>query len=116
MLLSVLALGRLLRSAGRALADPTTRGLVVLTALILLGGTSFYATVEGWSVLDASYFSVVTLTTIGFGDLTPVSDAAKVFTMVYSLVGIGVLASFVASIAIFVRQDWDDRHGRRHRS
>jgi hypothetical protein len=36
--------------------------------------------------------------------------------MVYSLVGIGVLASFVASIAIFVRQDWDDRHGRRHRS
>lgn len=73
--------------------------------MLLVIGTAFYSGAEGWSVLDAPYFSVVTLTTIGFGDLAPTGNGVKPFTIVYSLVGIGVLASFVASIALFARAD-----------
>lgn len=106
MLTTVLATARLLRRVVRALGDPATRGVVVLAALTLLSGTIFYTTVEGWRVLDA-----VTLTTIGYGDLVPSSDLAKAFTMVYSLTGIGVIATFVAALATATRRDGDDDGG-----
>ena len=49
-------------------------GLIVLT---ILTGTLFYHAVEGWRFLDALYFSVATLTTVGYGDFTPQTDAGK---------------------------------------
>ena len=113
MLASLVALSRLFALLGRAIRDPATRGLVVLTAVLLGIGTAFYRVAEGWSVIDALYFSVVTLTTIGYGDLVPTGDAAKLFTITYSLVGIGVLASFVASMAVFARADREERRDRR---
>jgi voltage-gated potassium channel len=69
----------------------------VLGLLIL--GTLFYTRVEGWRPLDSLYFTVVTLTTVGFGDLAPRTDAGKVFTMVYIVVGIGLLSGFVILLA-----------------
>lgn len=110
MIATVLATLRFLRALASSLADPATRGLVVLAGLTLTIGMLFYRWAEGWSWLDALYFSVVTLTTIGFGDLLPTSDGAKIFTMIYSLVGIGIIASFVTSLALATRDRWD-RHG-----
>ena len=104
MIATVLATVHLLRALARALTDPATRGVVVLAALTLAIGTGFYVRAEGWSVVDALYFSVVTLTTIGFGDLVPTSAGAKLFTVVYSLVGVGLIASFVAALALHARR------------
>jgi voltage-gated potassium channel len=105
MMVTLVALWRLFRILGRGLADPASRGLVLLSLLLIAGGTWFYAVAEGWSVTDALYFSVVTLTTIGFGDLVPTRDLTRIFTVVYSLLGIGVLASLIASLAVFARED-----------
>ena len=116
MLATMFAVLRLLRAIGRALAEPATRGVVLLAALLLAGGTAFYARAEGWSVVDALYFSVVTLTTIGYGDLAPTSDATKLFTVVYSLAGIGVIAAFVTSLALVTRADAGRLVHHRHRS
>ena len=116
MLATLVAFSRLFAALGRAIRDPATRGLVALTAVFVVIGTDFYSRAEGWSVLDALYFSVVTLTTIGFGDLAPTGNDAKIFTIIYSLVGIGVLASFVASMAVFARADVEERHDRRQRT
>jgi voltage-gated potassium channel len=79
--------------------DPEVRGLLVFVALLLLAGTLFYHKVEGWSGLDSLYFTVVTLTTIGYGDFVPHTATGKIFTMVYILLGLGVLAVFVSTIA-----------------
>ena len=87
------------RAAWRALQEPRTRGLVYATLLIIVFGAVFYRTVEGWRWLDAFYFTIITLTTVGYGDLAPQSDAAKLFTMFYILVGLGIIGSFVALIA-----------------
>jgi voltage-gated potassium channel len=114
LITSLLATVRLFRMLGRALAEPATRGIVLLSGVILGGGTLFYMRVEGWSAVDALYFSVVTLATIGYGDLVPTSDASKLFTVVYSLIGIGVLASLIAALAISVRREADDQPRRRH--
>jgi voltage-gated potassium channel len=54
----------------------------------------------GWSPLEALYVSVVTLTTVGYGDLTPSTVVVgKVFTILYILMGIGIILGFVNAVA-----------------
>lgn len=67
--------------------------------LVLLSGMLFYQAVEGWRWLDALYFSVMTLTTIGYGDLHPTTDFSKIFTMIYALVGMGLFVAFATQLA-----------------
>lgn len=70
-----------------------------MTGILLMTGTIFYSTVEGFEILDALYFSFTTLTTIGYGDFAPATAFGKIFTMLYSLIGLGVMASFVVTVA-----------------
>ncbi len=57
----------------------------------LLLGTLVYHWLEGWSYLDALYFCVISLATIGYGDLTPTTPLARAFTIVYVINGIVIL-------------------------
>ena len=63
-------------------------------AVVLLGGALFYHFTEGLSWVDAFYFCVITLTTIGYGDITPHTDAGKIFTIFYVFIGIAIIATF----------------------
>lgn len=77
-------------------------GSLTLLIIVLATGTFFYSYVEGWRTLDSLYFSVMTITTVGYGDLHPTTDASKVFTMFYVFVGIGlglyVISTFAESL------------------
>jgi voltage-gated potassium channel len=57
-----------------------------------------YLTIEGWDFLDALYMSIITLTTIGFSEVRPLSDGGRVFTIVLAVSGVGAI--FYATIAI----------------
>jgi hypothetical protein len=84
----------------RALAgDPEGKVLLGSAITTLIVGTLVYMWLEGWSWIDALYFSVVTLATVGFGDLTPTTDLAKLFTIGYILAGVGIIAGFVSEVA-----------------
>ncbi len=99
-MISFLALVRGFSNAvRRGLADPKFRALTFLVCFLLATGTVFYWRVEGWAVLDSLYFSVITLTTVGYGDLAPTTAPGKVFTMVYVLLGLGILVSFLSVVA-----------------
>jgi voltage-gated potassium channel len=74
--------------------DPNAQPLYVAVGGLLLTGTVFYSLVEGWSVIDALYFCVTTLATVGFGDFAPQTDVGKIFTIVYILAGISVILAF----------------------
>ena len=83
--------------------DQRYRALLLWVAFLLLGGTIFYHHVEGWSWLDAFYFCVVTLATVGYGDLSPTSTVTRLFTVVFVLIGIGILLGFVDVVAKHAR-------------
>jgi voltage-gated potassium channel len=78
--------------------DPDERPLYAVAGGLLLGGTVFYALVEDWTLLDALYFSVVTLTTVGLGDYAPETDIGKAFTIFYVLAGVAVILAFANSV------------------
>jgi voltage-gated potassium channel len=101
-------LWRLLRALVRVVRDPEGRALAVLVLVQLLSGTIFYRLAEGWRWLDSLYFSVTTLATVGLGDLTPATDAGKVFTMHFILTGVGTLAAFVTLLAGEMRPPRED--------
>lgn len=61
-------------------------------------GAVFYHVVEGLSYVDAIYFTACTLTTVGYGDITPQTDAGKLFTAAYTFVGIGIFLGFAAAL------------------
>ena len=94
-LLLFVSLGRLYRDMFK---QAETRALLVLSALILVGGVIFYMRVEHWGLLDALYFCVVTLGTVGYGDITPKTDLGKAFTTLYILVGLSVIGGFLATM------------------
>ncbi len=66
----------------------------------LLLGTLVYHWLEGWSLLDALYFCVISLATIGYGDLTPTTPLARAFTIVYVINGIVILLALFDRIRI----------------
>lgn len=69
--------------------------LTVAAFLLLSLGTVVYHFLEGWSWVDSLYFSVVAVTTVGFGDLSPSTDGSKLFTVVYILLGITVITTYL---------------------
>ena len=66
--------------------------LVLLPALVLLAGTVGYMLLEGWSWLDATYMTVITLSTVGFGEVQDLTEEGRIFTAVLILSGVGAIS------------------------
>jgi voltage-gated potassium channel len=72
--------------------------IIVLALLVTLGCLG-YMGIEGWGFLDALYMTVITLATIGFQEVHPLSQPGKIFTMVLIVFGVSVLGYIVGSLA-----------------
>jgi len=59
----------------------------ILATYYGFGGVA-YDELEGWTLIDTTYFLTVTVTTVGYGDMVPESDTGKIFTVLYALLGI----------------------------
>lgn len=91
------------RHLGRAIrlgwTDSEFRVLLSSVLVLILSGVLFYTRVEGWSVLDSFYFVIITMTTVGYGDFSPVTVAGKLVTVFFILAGIGLFLAFLSRIA-----------------
>lgn len=70
--------------------------LVLIVLALLLIGSVGYTLIEGWSFLEGLYMTVITLSTVGYSEVRPLSEAGRVFTLVLIIVGVGV-AGYVLS-------------------
>lgn len=82
-----------------AFGEPEVRALSTLAGTLVATATIFYWLVERWALVDAFYFSVVTIATVGYGDFAPKTVIGKLFTVGYIVAGIGLFVATAASIA-----------------
>lgn len=79
--------------------DPAGRAVLGIALTVIGTGTVFYRLVEDLNWIDSLYFSVITVSTVGYGDISPETVPGKIFTMVYVVVGIGVFVGLVSTTA-----------------
>lgn len=82
-----------------ALRNRRVRLLLGLTGTLIAVASVFYRWAEGWPWLDALFFAVITISTVGYGDLVPQTAAGKIFTMVYIFCGIGLFVAAASAVA-----------------
>ncbi|KAK5162867.1 uncharacterized protein LTR77_011124 [Saxophila tyrrhenica] len=81
------------------------RSLMLQTILLLtyiLAGGGVYSVIEKWSYLDSTYFSVVTIFTIGFGDFTPATHLGRSLFFPFAVGGILFVGVIIANIRTLV--------------
>ncbi|MDF1854085.1 potassium channel family protein [Pseudooceanicola sp.] len=75
--------------------------LLATLTLIVIGGTVFFYHVEGWSWLDSYFFTVITLSTVGYGSLVPATALGKIGTTIFIFIGLGVFAVTVQQFGMY---------------
>lgn len=104
MISFVLTLKRLLTGLFHAFKLKNFQVFFVLIVLLLVSGTIFYTTEENLAVIDALYFCITTLSTVGHPDFMPKTVLGKIFTMIYIVVGTGVFMGMLSYVAYGVVQ------------
>ena len=75
-----------------------SRTAAIIVAVHLMFGTVSFSLLEGWSLRDALYFSVQTLSTVGYGDLVPSHPASKLLCCVYILIGVSLISASLGAV------------------
>jgi len=81
------------RSLGRLARHPSHQAFALAVIVVFAVGAIFYSLTEDWSIADSLYFTVVALTTIGFGDLAPTTTFSRLFTVLYAIIGVGLIGA-----------------------
>jgi voltage-gated potassium channel len=92
------------------------RRVVALLCLVLAGGTIGYVAVEGWSAWDAFYMTVITVTTVGYGEVHRLSSGGRVVSIILAIGGVGtVLYAFTLVAADVIEGGLRERFELRRR-
>ena len=76
--------------------------IVLLLVVVVAFGTTGYALIEGWSVFDSLYMTVITVASVGYGEIPrALSTSGRAFTMVLIVVGLGSMAYGLSTITAF---------------
>ncbi len=111
-ILGLFAIANSARRLGRLLwRKEAFRGLLWITLTTIFIGTWFYhrfePTITTW--VDAYYFTVITLTTIGYGDMGPTIPLTRIFTTFYVFAGLGIIAGLIGIVGEAVIEDANQR-------
>ena len=63
----------------------------LVSFLLIAFGTWYFSVSEHWRFIDAFYFTIMTITSVGYGDYVPTHDTSKIITAVYSMISIPII-------------------------
>ena len=90
--------------------------VLAVLATVIAAGTIGYHLLEGWPWLDAFYMTLITLTTVGYGEVLPLSDQGRMFNSVLMIAGVTVTFTSIALLAeLIIKLELADFFGRRRR-
>ncbi|NAT10592.1 two pore domain potassium channel family protein [ANME-1 cluster archaeon AG-394-G06] len=69
--------------------------LLSFAITVVTVGTVVFHLLEKWSWIDSLYFTIITLATIGYGDLVPTTPVGKLVTVIFVIVGVGIFLGFL---------------------
>ena len=70
--------------------------------ILVAGGTAGYMVIEDWTILDSLYMTVITLSTIGYGEVNPVSQPGRIFTLILIVMGVGFFLYVIGNVVQFL--------------
>lgn len=77
-------------------------GRVAVLILIMFFGITGYMIFEGYSFLDAFYMTVITLSTIGYGEVKPLTEAGKIFNIIFIISSFAIFAYIISSLTRYI--------------
>lgn len=84
--------------------EPSPIFSVIFVILYVTAGVHMYHRWEGWDYSDSTYFIIISLTTIGFGDITPTKHPRFfIAASLYILVGLALVSMLINTLVIFVK-------------
>jgi voltage-gated potassium channel len=98
-LLRVLRLFRLAPLVRKSMSMEGLRFAATLAVLTAVAGGAAFAAVEKYSVGDGIYWAITTMTTVGYGDITPKTTEGKIVAVVVMLIGIGTATLLIGAVA-----------------
>ncbi len=101
--------GRIVDEYDRASARRKIYFLFGLLVLVFVFGTLGYMQFEGWDALDAFYMTVITLATIGYGEVHPLTTPGRIFTIILIFAGLGIFTVMVGSVSQAVLEGQFDK-------
>lgn len=76
--------------------------VIIIFSLLLVLGSLGYRMIEGWSWADSLYMAVITLSTVGFGEIRPLSAGGRIFTGALIVMGVGATAYTFSTVANYI--------------
>ncbi len=87
--------------------------VLIILSVMFFGGSFIFSKLEGLNLIDSMYFTACTMTTVGYGDITPKTDAGKIFAIFYLFASVGIafygLSLFAAHFVEEREDKWVER-------
>src|SRR3989304_8509449 len=78
---------------------------ILLLLLHTIIGIVGYRLIEKWSILDSIYMTIITITTVGYGEIHNLSNSGRIFTILFISSGVIILAYVIGSLSELIIED-----------
>lgn len=73
--------------------------IILITIIFIIGIFGYYLSEENWTLIDGLYMTAISIATVGFGEVKPLSDNGRLFTIILVFMGLGSAAVFATQLA-----------------